>query len=385
MSNCYICEQEILQDNTYNEHIQLNSLGGKLKSKDIICGSCAPFFDLADAALGKLLNPIAAQLNIDRDRGTPPPFEVDAVERNGERYVLMPGGKPRLHIPIVNINGERIEITVSDEQSLRKVLKGMKKKNPGLTNEAIELLIKGAEKLKENIGEVEYSINLGDESLLRAICKMAMSFYIYRDGDRENIAHLIPYIKGQEKPENSCIGYYYPLSNKPYDYLQEQGRVVHSLFVKGDPSQEKLYGLIQLFGNFRFLVLLNDNYHGEQFETSYTFDVLSREEIADNLWEDFQLSSLEIQKISLSNIEENGRLESLFLNELESKMQTLQDFIIEKQLLDNFKLLNRETIEAEFKNISEGEIVTDDCLRRIAEGCAENLMVSLHDRNMLDN
>jgi len=206
MSNCYICEQKILSDNTYNEHIILNSLGGKLKSKKVICRSCAPAFDSVDAALGKLLNPIAAQLNIERDRGIPQPFSVDVAGKVDEEYVIMPGGKPRLSRPKVDISEDLIAIEASDEKTARGILKGAKKKHPELTDDVIESLIKGAERRKESVGKVNYSIRLDNLSLLRAICKMAMSFYMLKGGDRKYIAHLIPYIKSEVKKAKKSGG-----------------------------------------------------------------------------------------------------------------------------------------------------------------------------------
>jgi hypothetical protein len=46
--NCYVCEKYIVDGNTYDEHIILNALGGRLHSKHLLCRQCAPLFQTID-------------------------------------------------------------------------------------------------------------------------------------------------------------------------------------------------------------------------------------------------------------------------------------------------------------------------------------------------
>jgi len=69
---CYVCEVEITSENETEEHILLNAIGGKLKSKKLICKSCnSEFGSEIDDTLARQLNPIANLLDIKRDRGNP--------------------------------------------------------------------------------------------------------------------------------------------------------------------------------------------------------------------------------------------------------------------------------------------------------------------------
>jgi len=87
MPNCYVCDCEITENNTYREHIILNAVGGKLVSPSIICKKCAPKFDSIDTTLSSQLNFAGLMLDIKRDRGTNPPIKVKK-DITGEKFLL---------------------------------------------------------------------------------------------------------------------------------------------------------------------------------------------------------------------------------------------------------------------------------------------------------
>lgn len=69
---CYVCDKEITSENETEEHILLNAIGGKLKSKKLICKGCnSDLGNKIDNSLARQLNPIANLLDIKRDRGNP--------------------------------------------------------------------------------------------------------------------------------------------------------------------------------------------------------------------------------------------------------------------------------------------------------------------------
>ena len=84
---------------------------------------------------------------------------------------------------------------------------------------------------------------------------------------------------------------------------------MHSLLIKGDTENKCLYGLIQLFSSWQFLILLNDNYQGKELSKSYVFDVLARTEIEDSL--DLKMSRQEIESVLNTCLTEEENL-SLF-------------------------------------------------------------------------
>ena len=68
--NCLICNETLTEANASDEHIILNSLGGHLHSKTLLCKKCNNKFGKeADAALADTLKFAASQLDVKRYRG----------------------------------------------------------------------------------------------------------------------------------------------------------------------------------------------------------------------------------------------------------------------------------------------------------------------------
>ena len=132
MSTCYVCGVEISKDNWSLEHILLNSIGGRLKSRELICRDCNSAFGYEiDDILAEQLKIFANQLNISRDDGEEPPHIYGATE-GGQKVSFDPGGKPVRIKPEISINtGEkdvRIQIKARNFNEARKVLNGLKRK-----------------------------------------------------------------------------------------------------------------------------------------------------------------------------------------------------------------------------------------------------------------
>lgn len=276
MSKCYICDIELNKENETEEHIILNSLGGKLKSKSLICRKCnSKLGNDIDNELSIMLNPIANLLNIDRDRGKPQPFKAYNISSN-EEYNILPGGKPERTKPIVVdkiVNGKgTLKITARSNKEARNILKGYNKKYKNID---IDNIISQANYNKTYIDQpLEFRFGIGNDKVYRAICKMAINTYIYVGGEKSDIKHLIPYITGQQVENNYTRLYY-----KDTEIVQKNEEVLHTLIIKGDSNEGILVAYIELFNVYKYLVLLNYNYTGKDMEYSYIFDVITREEI----------------------------------------------------------------------------------------------------------
>jgi len=279
ISECYICNKNIVPEEVYNEHIILNSLGGRLKSKSLICRQCARNLDKIDVALSRSLNSFGLLLNIPRDRGTNPSIQATRTD-TGEQISLDSGGKPVLIKPTIIDNLADNEqpflyISAMNQSQMRKVLTGLKRKYPYLD---VEEIIKSAVARQEYVPPVIINLLFGEEEF-RSVCKMAINFYMYHDGEHEGerdlIAHLIPYIK--DGCENQYVGYYYP--DELIAASNSSESFIHTLYIKGNPQEKILYGYIELYSAFRLIILLSDSYEGESFRKVYSFDVLSRERI----------------------------------------------------------------------------------------------------------
>jgi len=269
---CYACEQYIVDGNTYDEHIVLNAIGGRLHSKNLLCRQCAPSFDKIDAQLAKYFNPVANLLKVRRHRGEPQPIRAEVVN-TGEEIFLDPGGKPRMSKPVIDIkedNGEAsISLVARNEKQAREVLKGLKRRFPDLDIEkALGLAVKSEARLDS---EVYFSLEVTGDEIYRSVCKTAVNFYVYNRGEYSYVKRLLPYLKGEEAL--NCVQLYCP----DYDFFPnflEKGKVFHNLFVGGNPEEKVLYAVVEFFGAFQFVVLLSDQYEGQNFSDFYFFDLI---------------------------------------------------------------------------------------------------------------
>ena len=368
MTKCYICESLITKENETEEHIILNSLGGKLKSKTLICRNCnSKLGNEIDSELSDMLNPIANLLNIDRDRGEAQAFKVyDSV--NGETYNILPGGKPERSKPVIDEeinNGKgQVRITARSYKEARHILKGYKKKYKDFTKD-IDDVIKECSRNKTYITQpINIDLCVGSNNIYKAICKMAINFYIYVGGNLKYVNHLIPYILG-ESNENNYTRLYY----KNSEIVSKNEEVLHTLIIKGDNGEGILFAYIELFNVYKYIVLLNDSYCGEDIEYSYLFNVLTREKVNNN----YNLS------INRNDIIKNLN-DNLDMNIVNREFDVLLKFIEvynENRIINN--ILN-EAMKNSFDKYPEDSIMTMEMLNEFLDHFSEEFVPFLSSR-----
>jgi HNH endonuclease len=264
---CYVCDEVITKETETEEHILLNAIGGKLKSKKLICKGCnSDFGSEIDDSLAKQLNPIANLLDIKRDRGNPQ--NVKGTYNNKD-ILIEPGGKLKLARAYTEKNENMFHIEASSERQAREVLKGLKRKHSNIN---IDEQLNNAKRSKSYLPSVTINMNFGGEEASRAICKTAVNFFICNGGNPEEIKHLLPYIKGSE--EEAEVYFYYPKSEVFYKGKKE---VLHTLLLVGDPQQKHLYVYVELFNEFKMVVFINKEYEGESIYQSYHYNVVTNE------------------------------------------------------------------------------------------------------------
>ena len=268
---CYVCDIEITPKNETDEHIILNSAGGRLKSKELICKKCnTDFGESIDAILAKQLNNLANMLMIKRHRGEPQPI-IGEVQSTGEKYVLDVGGKPKLAKPTIEktVDGNRtnISVTARSEKELKEILTGIAKKNPQFN---VEEAIKSAQWHKEYLDEAVHFQNIiGGDEAFRAVCKCATNYFIHNQGDPLQIKHLVPYIKGEV--QKNVVWFHY--QDNLYELKPDE--CFHILHLVGNQQEKILYCYVDYFNTYKYLVLLNDNYQGENIKHTYVFDLVN--------------------------------------------------------------------------------------------------------------
>jgi len=274
MEKCYLCGKSLSAENSSKEHIFLNAIGGRLKSKKLICRTCnANFGEKIDFTLSEQLKPFANLFNINRGDGEiAKPFDAKGVT-SGEKYSIKAGGNPTIKKP-VEVNktseGKVFIIQTNNKNEAIEILDGLKKRYSQIDTE----MVLDSAVYKYVTDKLCVSSTFGGADAFRSLCKTAVNFYILKNGDVSNINHLIPFLKGES--DNDCVFFHY----SEHEIIErQQHEILHSIIISGDKTEKILYAYIELFSFYKVIVLLNDNYNGENFSSSYFYDILDCDKI----------------------------------------------------------------------------------------------------------
>lgn len=146
----------------------------------------------------------------------------------------------------------------------------------------------------------------------------------------------------------------------------EDGKVVHSLHIKGDSEKKILYCFVQIYSAFQFIVLLSEDYLGKTINETYSFDLINQE----NLENSINL------KINLDEIKQILDLQST-LPEIE-KIVNLLDVLKKKQIIESLNKKNKRVIDEFFDQREKEENITDEYYLKFCEQLALNMMECLY-------
>lgn len=267
--NCYCCKKAITKENSSEEHILLNSIGGKLKSYELLCKDCnSKFGDTFDSELSKQMLFLSSFLNIDRDRGNHPILK-GAKTQSGEEIYLLSGGKPYFSKPIVETTTRENEIVLNirarNEQELKQIAKGLKRKYPKID---VDEIINKANHTHAYLNEpIKITQTIGGKDALNAIVKIALNYYIYKTKDYSPVADTIEILK--EKTENELCKHFYPKNF----YKKESKEICHLVHIQSNKRHKNLLAYVEFFSSYSFVVMLSNNYTGNPINSTYCYDL----------------------------------------------------------------------------------------------------------------
>lgn len=357
---CYICDIDITTDNETDEHIIINAVGGRLKSKKLICKKCnSDFGETIDGILAKQLNSMANMLMVKRHRGEPQPILGEKVS-TGEKYLLDVGGKPKLSKPTINKTVDRektnISITARSEEELKKFLTGIAKKNPHFD---VEDAMKSAKWREEYFDEaLHFQNEIGGLEVFRAVCKCATNFYIYSKGDSTQIKHLIPYIKGEETKEVVWLHYQDNL------YELKPSECFHIIHLVGNSKERVLYCYVDYFNTHKYLVLLNDNYIGQDIRQTYFFDLINVTPIEREVTMHYDRATL-LDFFTNKDAKPFERVQKSFDHSIALGLKRQDDY-------QRGDLLER-AIQNSLGKYPEGEIITEQMIKETIDEIMKNI------------
>ena len=266
--NCYCCKIELSNENSSEEHILLNAIGGKLKSKKLLCKTCnSEFGKNFDSTLSQQFLFLSSFLNIDRERGEHPILK-GATTQNGEEIHLLSGGKPYYSKPVVetitNENEVVINIKARNTKELNQIANGLNRKYPQVSAE--DIISKAIHKTGYLNEPIKINQKIGGEKALNGILKIAINYFVYVSNEFESLISIIEILKKETKNE-LCKHFY---SEKLYK--KESKEICHLIHIESNKYRKNIVAYIELFSSYSFIILLNDNYSGQKVKSTYCYD-----------------------------------------------------------------------------------------------------------------
>jgi hypothetical protein len=281
--NCFICGKPIKSDNFSVEHIILNGIGGKLRSKNLICKQCNnELGSNSDVALSESLSFYTDMLQVKKDRDND--HNQVMIDENGHEIIVEDAGnKLKLRRPYFNkevLGGEkRYHIVVKNKEELRKYLAGQVRAGE-ITQEQMDEVMSKAKMTKQRPRLNIQTCVL--EEAFPSIIKSAVDYYIECFHRTEDIKHLIPYLKG----EKDCKEVLNLIVFDQLPYTDNPNEITHMIHLEGTAKTGVLYALMEYYSIYTYVVFLKENYSGPYINVTYCYDVINNVEVK----RDFSLS-----------------------------------------------------------------------------------------------
>lgn len=327
MAKCFICGKE-LDEKTRPEHIIPNGIGGKLKSKKILCNQHNNEFSKLDELVCNDLMIQTNMLNPNRDHGKNP--DVICELSDGSKVKMKPTGEYYAQKPIIKIEEDKNKniqfhfSTFYSKNSTHKEIAKQQFKNAlegycnkcGFPKDFIQSKLNEFDITFEKSIATNFSNTLFLQSqfnksgnLFLGISKIALDYYFYNNLPQRNVGiFLNKFMVEDIEFINSNSNYYYD------EDLLLPNSIYHLLILKGDKNNKLLYCIISLYGVLNCIVFLNKNYEGEDILKTYSYDLLNQKEITLNKNPQITQSMLENILKTKRIFEETKKAHELFMS-----------------------------------------------------------------------
>ncbi len=268
---CTLCDCEITPTTDSREHIIPQSIGGRLKVKGFICKCCNnKTGDSWDASLATQLNFFNLLYGTNRENGDAPTQRVEIIGR-GE-HIFRADGNYDIHKPVYTVteNGSisQLSIQAKNHKQLKQQLARAKKQFPKLDVDQAFNQAKAEYDFSPKIIKTNFE-SIDDQKSGRSIIKSCLALAAYHGIKPQSCSTGFNYLRNPEaKP---CFGYFYErdlILNRPPD------KVFHCVAITGNNETRQILGYVEYFVH-RIVVVLSDNYEGQNFCHVYAIDPIS--------------------------------------------------------------------------------------------------------------
>ena len=183
---CYCCDENITPAKESDEHIIPNALGGKLKSRTLLCSDCnSKLGSEVDAPFCQQMRFVTNRLGIKRERGNPPAIKARRADSGAPIYIESDRTTfaPRTTIQKTE-NGYTIEC---DQKNISKAKETLKRKVPNVQFSQVEPF--------ESDLQFHHESDFGGIACYRAVTKIALNYFLHLSGYTQPVSEAISFVK----------------------------------------------------------------------------------------------------------------------------------------------------------------------------------------------
>jgi len=353
MYKCYDCGDWLITENESVEHIIPNAIGGRLKSKKLLCKKCnTKFGETIDAEFAKQLDTLCALFSVKRDRNKEYVIK-NAITDKGDRYHLVDGLIPIPVKPTIEIGENNVYVSARNEKEIKHILKKLKEKLPTLDLTDVENKLNRHQDFMDEA--VTMNISVGGETFLKAVAKIAINAYLHFNGKAIYANKAISFINNKID-NNNIVHWYYPENSLFF----ENDEVSHLIHLKGCVTKKILYVYLVLFSAYGFIVNLSDCYDDAEFCINYTYDVVKNTKIERSY-----------------EIDYNGRLEGdntilnrRFIEFIQNALDRVLKISHIQQSKATISDIAKESVYSVLEKYPEGTVFNEEMSKKIIENAA---------------
>lgn len=275
---CIFCN-ELLNDKNHSvEHIIPNVFGGKIKSNEILCKKCNNSMGGSiDANLAKnfefftfLIKPKTERPTNGKIEGRIEDIKVflhnegKTITKYQPKITKNTDGKTQISIKGYITNDKDLEVMY---KQILKTTNGVSK-DKKYTLDEVKNMCKTTT-VKHPLTLINPNFVLKD--FILGYLKILLGFCVYKDKiDQVEILELF------KNKDSERLEKYTSFCNLSFLH---NGRLCHQIFLIGDNSIQKMYGIVSLYSVIPMVFVLNTNYKGKSFIEQYVYDILNQKEI----------------------------------------------------------------------------------------------------------
>ncbi len=263
---CYFCDSNKPRHLFNREHILPQSIGGSVKKCGPICRTCNEYYgEQIDQSLREDFDYLATALDVHRDRGKNGKVRL-LNQISGSGFLAKPGGRIVRESNIVQVSEKTYHLYGSTLEEIEDRKKELSKRGKQIIiTETLSVPEKSSSFYK-------YRITQGRDRTLRSIVKSAITYYLSERGEAAFLRGLRMVVNGTA-PKKTVITPYVD-KNRLLPAITDT-EVYHSILIVGDAKRRILYGHVELFSAFRYIVMLCRDYPGSDFRSGYKQDVFT--------------------------------------------------------------------------------------------------------------